>query len=427
MPRLPRVVAGWVLTVGVSALAAAEPTVRLVRFEGPITAPSSQRILRALADADAAHDSLVLVELDTPGGTVDATETTVKAMLAARTPVVVWVGPAGARAASGGFFLLMAADVAAMAPGTRTGVASVISMFGPNPEEDVARKKVQNDLAAGVRSITEQRGRNGDAADRAVQKAEAFTEKTALKEGLIDLVVPDRETLLRALDGRSVRRFGGEALVLATAGARTVTSEVDWMQRILEFLGRPEVAALLLLLGLGGLYLEFSTPGAILPGVVGVVSLVLFAVSASILPCSALGVLLIVVALVLFALEVKIVSHGLLTVGGLAALIAGALLLVKVPELRLPLGFVLPTAVAVAALCVLAVRLAVRAQRAPVRTGVEGMRGEVGTVTESLDPEGKIFVHGELWNAVAASRPLPAGTRVKVTGVSNLKLTVEAD
>ncbi len=427
MPRLPRVVAGWVLTVGVSALAAAEPTVRLVRFEGPITAPSSQRILRALADADAAHDSLVLVELDTPGGTVDATETTVKAMLAARTPVVVWVGPAGARAASGGFFLLMAADVAAMAPGTRTGVASVISMFGPNPEEDVARKKVQNDLAAGVRSITEQRGRNGDAADRAVQKAEAFTEKTALKEGLIDLVVPDRETLLRALDGRSVRRFGGEALVLATAGARTVTSEVDWMQRILEFLGRPEVAALLLLLGLGGLYLEFSTPGAILPGVVGVVSLVLFAVSASILPISALGVLLIVVALVLFALEVKIVSHGLLTVGGLAALIAGALLLVKVPELRLPLGFVLPTAVAVAALCVLAVRLAVRAQRAPVRTGVEGMRGEVGTVTESLDPEGKIFVHGELWNAVAASRPLPAGTRVKVTGVSNLKLTVEAD
>jgi len=161
--------------------------------------------------------------------------------------------------------------------------------------------------------------------------------------------------------------------------------------------------------------------------VVGVVSLVLFAVSASILPISALGVLLIVVALVLFALEVKIVSHGLLTVGGLGALIAGALLLVKIPELRLPLGFVLPTAVAVAALCVLAVRLAVRAQRAPVRTGVEGMRGEVGTVTETLDPEGKIFVHGELWNAVAASRPLPAGTRVKVTGVSNLKLTVEAD
>ena len=426
MPRLPLVVAGWALTVGVSAFAA-EPTVRLIRFEGPITAPSSQRILRALADADAAHDSLVLIELDTPGGLVDATERTVKAMLAARTPVAVWVGPAGAQAASGGFLLLMAADVAAMAPGTRTGAASVIFGMGANEEKDVGRKKAQNDVAAGVRSIAEQRGRNGDAAERAVQEAAAFTERTALKERLIDLIAPDRETLLRALDGRSVRRFGGEALVLATAGARTVTSEVDWMQRLLEFLGRPEVAALLLLLGLGGLYLEFSTPGAILPGVVGVVSLVLFAVSASILPISALGVLLIVVALVLFALEVKIVSHGLLTVGGLAALIAGALLLVKVPELRLPLGFVLPTAVAVAALCVLAVRLAVRAQRAPVRTGVEGMRGEVGTVTESLDPEGKIFVHGELWNAVAASRPLPAGTRVKVTGVSNLKLTVEAD
>jgi len=426
MPRLPLVVAGWALTVGVSAFAA-EPTVRLIRFEGPITAPSSQRILRALADADAAHDSLVLIELDTPGGLVDATERTVKAMLAARTPVAVWVGPAGAQAASGGFLLLMAADVAAMAPGTRTGAASVIFGMGANEEKDVGRKKAQNDVAAGVRSIAEQRGRNGDAAERAVQEAAAFTERTALKERLIDLIAPDRETLLRALDGRTVRRFGGETLVLATAGARTVQSEVDWMQRLLEFLGRPEVAALLLLLGLGGLYLEFSTPGAILPGVVGVVSLVLFAVSASILPISALGVLLIVAALVLFALEVKIVSHGLLTVGGLCALIAGALLLVKIPELRLPLGFVLPTAVAVAALCVLAVRLAVRAQRAPVRTGVEGMRGEVGTVTETLDPEGKIFVHGELWNAVAASRPLPAGTRVKVTGVSNLKLTVEAD
>ena len=427
MPRLPLVVAGWALTVGVSAMAAPSPTVRLVRFEGPITGPSSERILRALSDADAAGDTLVLIELDTPGGTVDATERTVKAMLAARTPIVVWVGPAGSRAASGGFFLLMAADVAAMAPGTRTGVASVISMFGPNPEDDVARKKAQNDLAAGVRSIAEQRGRNGDAAERAVQKAEAFTEKTALAEGLVDLLAPDRATLLRALDGRKVRRFGGESLVLATAGARTVQSEVDWMQRILEFLGRPEVAALLLLLGLGGLYLELTTPGVILPGAVGVVSLVLFAVSASILPISALGVLLIVLGLVLFVLEIKIVSHGLLTVGGLAALIAGALLLVKIPELRLPLGFVLPTAVVVTALCARAVRLALRAQRAPVRTGVEGMRGEVGTVTEPLDPEGKVFVHGELWNAVAAKGPLPAGTRVKVTAVSDLKLTVEAD
>jgi len=427
MPRLPRVVAGWVLTVGLSALAAAEPTVRLVRFEGPITAPSAQRILRALADADAARDSLVLIELDTPGGLVDATERAVKGMLAARTPVVVWVGPAGAQAASGGFLLLMAADVAAMAPGTRTGAASVVFGMGQNEEKDVLRKKAQNDVAAGVRSIAEQRGRNGDAAERAVQEAAAFTENAALKEKLIDLIAPDRQSLLRALDGRTVRRFGGETLTLATAGARTVQSEVDWMQRILEFLGRPEVAALLLMLGLGGLYFELTTPGAILPGVVGVVSLVLFAVSASILPISALGVLLIVLALVLFILEVKIVSHGLLTVGGLAALIAGALLLVKVPELRLSLGFVLPTALAVAAFCVLAVRLAFRAQRAPVRTGVEGMRGEVGTVTEPLDPEGKIFVHGELWNAVAASGPLPAGTRVKVTGVSNLKLTVEAD
>jgi membrane-bound serine protease (ClpP class) len=423
------VVAGWALTVGVAAMAAPEPTVRLVDFEGPITGPSSQRILRAVVDADAAGDSLVLIELDTPGGLVDATEDAVKGMLAAKTPVVVWVGPAGARAASGGFLLLMAADVAAMAPGTRTGVASVVSLFGPNPENDVARKKAQNDIAAGVRSIAEQRGRDGDAAARAVQEAEAFTEKKALELGLVDLIAPDRQALLLALDGRTVRRFGGQTLVLETTGAREVRSEIDWMQRLLEFLGRPEVAALLLLLGLGGLYLEFTTPGVIVPGVVGAVCLVLFAVSASILPISALAVLLILMAIVLFVLEVKIVSHGLLTLGGLAALIAGALMLVKgpVPELRLPLTFVLPTALVVAALCTLAVRLAVRAQRSPVRTGIEGMTGEIGTVAEALAPEGKVFVHGELWNAVTASGPLPPGTRVRVTAVSHLKLTVEAD
>jgi membrane-bound serine protease (ClpP class) len=430
MPRLPLVVAAWALTAGVCAAAAppeGRPSVRLVPFEGPITGPSSQRIVRAIADADAAGDTLVLLELDTPGGLVDATEDAVKAMLAAKTLIVVWVGPAGARAASGGFLLLMAADVAAMAPGTRTGVASVISLFGPNPEDDVVCKKAQNDVAAGVRSIAEQRGRNGDAAERAVQEAAAFTEKTALAEGLVDLVVPDRVALLRALDGRTVRRFGGTTLVLRTAGARETTSEVDWMQRALEFLGRPEVAGLLLLLGLGGLYLEFTTPGVVIPGVVGVVALVLFAVSASILPISALAVLLVLTALVLFVLELKIVSHGLLTAAGLAALIAGALLLVEVPELRLPLGFVLPTTVAVAVLCAVAVRLAVRAQRSPVGTGVEGMRGETGTVMEALAPEGKVFVHGELWNAVAASGPLPAGTRVRVTDVRNLRLTVEPE
>jgi membrane-bound serine protease (ClpP class) len=430
MPRLPLVVAGWALTVGVCAAAVpseAPPTVRLVPLDGPITGPSSQRIVRSIAEADAAGDSLVLIELDTPGGTVDATEDAVKAMLAAKTPIVVWVGPAGARAASGGFLLLLAADVAAMAPGTRTGVASVVFGVGPSDEDDVARKKAQNDVAAGVRSIAEQRGRDGDAAARAVQEAEAFTERKALELGLVDVLAPDREALLRALDGRTVRRFGGETLVLRTQGAREVRSEVAWTQRMLEFLGRPEVAGLLLMLGLVGLYMELNNPGLIVPGAVGALCLVLFAVSASILPISTLGLLLIVLAIVLFVLELKVVSHGLLTLGALAALVAGALMLVDVPELRLPLGFVLPTVLAVAGLCALAVRLTVSAQTAPVVTGTEGMRGASGTVTETLDPEGKVFVRGELWDAVAAGGPLPPGTRVRVTGVRNLKLTVEAE
>jgi membrane-bound serine protease (ClpP class) len=424
MPRLLLVVAAWLLAVGVGD--AAGP-IRLVRFDGPITGPSSERIVGAIAAADAAGDGLVLVELDTPGGLVDATERTVKAMLASRTPVVVWVGPAGARAASGGFLLLIAADVAAMAPGTRTGVASVVSAFGANLPDDVARKKAQNDIAAGVRSVAERRGRNAEAAERAVQEAEAFTETAALKSRLIDLVVPDRAALLAALDGREVRRFDGRVAVLRTAGARLVETEVPPLQRFLEFLGRPEVAGLLLFLGLGGLYLEATNPGTFVPGIAGLVCLVLFAMSASILPISALGVLLVLLAIVLFVLELKFVSHGLLTLGGVAALVAGAWLLVDgpIPELRLPLTFVLPAALAMAALAAWAVRLAASAQRGRVSTGVEGLRGEQGTVTMPLSPEGKVFVHGELWDAVSAAGPVAAGTRVKVTEVVGLRLVVE--
>ena len=424
--RRPLAAAALAIAFAAPGLAAG-PAVRLVDFEGPITGPSIQRIVQAAADADREGDALVLVRLDTPGGLVDATEEGVKAILGAKTPVAVWVGPSGARAASGGFFLLMAADVAAMAPGTRTGAASVVSLFGEDRDDDPARRKAQSDLAAGLRAVVERRGRNVAAAERAVAEAVSFTEEEAVRERLVDHVASSPEDLLARLDGATVRRFDGTETVLRTAGFRFVTSSFGWSQRFLEFLGTPMVAGLLLLLGLGGIYLEMTHPGLILPGAVGVACLVLFAMSSRILPISAVGVLLVLTGVVLFALELKIVSHGLLGLAGTGCLLAGALMLVEgpIPELRLPLAFVLPSVVVAALILAGAVRLALAAQRAPVATGPEGLCGEVGMVRRALAPEGTVYVHGELWSAVSEGAPVPEGTPVRILRVEALRLVVE--
>ena len=267
------------LAVFLSAAAAtAGPSVRLVRFETDINAATARRVLQAIDAADAAGDALVLIELDTPGGSVDATETLVKKMLAAKTPIAVWVGPSGARAASGGFYLLIAADVAAMAPGTRTGAASVIFGMGKSEDGDVLLKKATNDLAALARSIAEHRGRNVEACDKAVLSAESFTDAAAVKGGIVDLVAKDRDDLLRQLDGRKVTRFDGRVATLAVAGAtlvdpvRTTTAKLE--ERIGGFLANPTIVYLLFLIGLAGLYAEFNHPGTWVPGLVGAVALI---------------------------------------------------------------------------------------------------------------------------------------------------------
>jgi membrane-bound serine protease (ClpP class) len=342
-------------------------------------------------------------------------------------PVVAWVAPAGAHAASAGFFMLIAADVAAMAPGTRTGAASTIVMGGENREDDVALKKMNEDGAALLRAIAERRGRDKQACEDAVFAAKAFEVSVALERGLIDFIADDREQLLELLHGREVRRFDGEVITLRTEGATFVESSFDAKQLFFEFLANPVIAYLLLAVGTFLVYFELQNPGMYVPGIVGAICLLLFAIAAMNLPLSVLGVLLIVLAVVLFLLEIKIVSHGLLTLGGVASLIAGSLILFDgpIPELRVPPAVVIPVSLAITLFILLAMRLALRAARAQVATGAEGLEFKIATVTQALGPRGKVFVHGETWHAVSPSGPVPAGRRVRVVQVDNMLLTVE--
>jgi membrane-bound serine protease (ClpP class) len=406
---------------------AEEPVVRLVEFDAIVNPITAHRIVRAVDDAEAQGDDLVLIELDTPGGMLDSMEEIVQRMLAAEVPIVVWVGPAGAKAASAGFFILVAADVAAMAPGTRTGAASTVMLGGDNTEDNVLLKKANEDTAALIRSIAQHRHRNVEACERAVMEAKAYEESVALEEGLIDLVAKDREELLALLDEREIRRFDGSVVTVRTAGAQFVTSKFPWRQKFMEAISNPIVAYLLFLGGIVGIYVEFTHPGVVFPGVVGALCLLLFALSAKALPISAIGILLVVLAIVMFILEVKVTSFGMLTFGGVVCLVLGSVILVDgpIPELRVPLALVLPMSLVLAAVCAFVVRLAYKAHLHRVRTGVEGLAGETGTVTEELDPEGKVFVHGEIWNATTAGGPIPQGSRVRVVRVEDMQLTVE--
>lgn len=407
--------------------AAARADVPVVELDGVVHAVSAGHVVAALQRADEAGAPLVVLRLDTPGGLDSSMRQIVDAILAARTPVAAWVGPAGARAASAGFLILLSADVAAMAPGTNTGAAHPVSAMGDKLDEVMARKLAE-DAAAYARGKAERRGRDPELAAKAVTESKSFTEREALDGKLIDLVAGDVEDLLRQLDGREVKRFDGRTVRLALAGHRPVPVAMNWRQQMLSIVATPEVLFLLLLGALAGLGAELSHPGLILPGVVGVLCLVLFLFAAQIVPINAAGVLLILLALGLFVAEAKVASYGLLTVGGLVAMILGGLMLVEapVPEMQVGLQVLLPVAVAVAALAVTLVRLLLRSRRLSVTTGREGMVGLAGRAETVLEPEGWVLVAGELWRARAGGR-VPAGSRVVVTSVEGLTLGVRAE
>jgi membrane-bound serine protease (ClpP class) len=416
------------LAIGSPCIEAATPVIRLVDFEDvAVTGATANRILKAIEDADTQGNDLILIQLDTPGGYSEALQDIVKGMLGSEVPIVVWVGPSGARAASAGFFIMLAADVASMAPGTRCGAASTIYASGEGKEDDVLLKKANKDMAALMRSIAEHRGRNVEKAEAAVFAADAYSEIEALDEGLIELVARDREDLLAKLQGMEIKRFDGEPVVLQTEGARFVTTESGFRQKLFEFLATPAIASILLLLGLAGLYVEMSHPGLVFPAVLGALCLILFFFAAQQLPVSTIGVLLVLLAVVMFILEIKVVSFGMLTLGGTVCLVIGLMMLVEgpIPELRVPPAVVIPSALIFAGLCAFVVRLVAKAQQSRVVTGVEGLAGETGTVTDDLDPTGKVFVHGELWDATVSAGTVEAGRRVRIVRADDMMLTVE--
>jgi membrane-bound serine protease (ClpP class) len=389
--------------------------------------PASQRFIeRAIAEADVLEADLVVMELDTPGGLLDATREITTAITTSSVPVVVFVAPGGARAASAGFFILISADFAAMAPGTNTGSAHPVGGQGENLPEDV-RDKATEDAAAMARALAEQRDRNVERAVEAVEESTSFSAEEALKEGLIDLIVGDVDDLLAQLDGREIVRFDGTSETLELDSPVVIRVEPTFADRLFSVLANPNVAYLLLALGALGLYVEITHPGGILPGIVGLVFLLLGLYSISVLPVSWAGVALIFMALMLFLLEIKVTSYGLLTVGGLICFVLGSLMLFEtpIPDMRVSLGVVLPTALVVAGVTGFLLSRVVRAHRKQVLTGEEGLVGEVGKTLGELAPYGKVLVHGEYWDARSVGEAIAAGTPVRVLSVGQRRIDVE--
>lgn len=404
------------------------PLVYSAEVESVIHPVSAEYMVGTMDRADRAGAALVVFILRTPGGLVDSTRTIISRMIAAKTPVAIFVAPSGARAASAGFLLTIAADVAAMAPGTHIGAAHPVEGGGQKMDETMA-KKAAEDVAAYARTLASKRHRNVDLAAQAVNESRAFTEEEALNASppLIDLVASDVPELLRKLDGRTVTRFDGTAVVLRTEGAEILPFEMSLRQRLLSFIANPNVAYLLLSLGTLGLTIELWTPGAVLPGVAGGLCLLLAFFAFQVLPVNYAGLLLILFGLLLLALEVKVTSYGLLTTGGLVSLVLGSMMLMdsSVPELQLSLRIVLPVVLGFAGIGVFLVRLGVAVQRQRPVTGAAGMIGETGQTLSAIEPgrTGRIATHGEIWDGTSPES-IPEGTSIRVTGVEGLKLVV---
>lgn len=411
------------LALGAQSVPAA-PKVIAVNVDGMVHPITAEIVGSAVAQAKQENASLVLIRLNTPGGLMDAMRETIEKIVASPIPVVTYVAPSGGRAASAGFFLLESGDIAAMAPGTNTGAAHPVVM---GTEMDaVMKQKLENDAAAYLRSICSKRGRNSVLAETAVRESKSFTEREALDQHLADLVAPNDRALLAALDGRVVTRFDGSSQTLHTAGAVIEEYEKSLRQKIVSAIADPNIALVLLVIGALGIYVEFSSPGLIAPGVIGAIMVLLGLSAMSVLPINWLGAALMLLAFTLFGLEVKIASHGILGVGGAVAMVLGAVMLIDspVPELRIHWSTAIALALPFSAITVFLLSLVLRARRNKVETGREGMIGQMGAALTELAPEGTVFVHGEYWDAVSAS-PLPAGAQVRVTAIDHLKLTVE--
>jgi membrane-bound serine protease (ClpP class) len=388
----------------------------------PIT---DEYIGRAIAEAERNKDQALLIEINTPGGLLDSTRDIIEKILASPVPVIIYVTPSGSRAASAGFFILESADVAAMAPGTNTGAAHPVNLGG-GKMDDVMKEKIENDSAALMRSVVGKRGRNVEIAETAVRQSKSFTDQEALSQKLIDYVAPTEEDLFKQLQGKQVKRFNGQTVTLNLVGDVIRPFNMTLKQHILAYLLDPNVAFILLAVGALALYAEFNHPGAVVPGTVGVVFILIAIFALNLLPTRFAAVVMIFASFILFALEAKFSAHGVLAVGGIATLTLGGLLLVDapIPEMRVHLLTALAVSLPLGVITVFLMSIALKARANKVVTGVQGLIGEIGLAQSALSPQGKVFIHGELWDAISSAN-LAAGEPVVVRQVQGLQLSVD--
>src|ERR1700734_337098 len=418
-----------------SSASSSVATSRIVELhiDGEIEPILAQYLVRGINEANDQHASLILITMNTPGGLDTSMRSVIQAILRSSVPVVTYVYPTGSRAASAGFFILLSADIAAMSPGPEKGAASPLIELGGQPVQidDTLRKKIVNDATAYLRAYTSKRGRNSDLAATAVTDAKAFSDKEALDGKLIDIVSASREDLLAKLDGRTVTRFDGTTVQLALPHPVITAVDMTSREKFLSRIVQPDAFFILLIIGILGLYAEFTHPGVFAPGVMGVIALVLALFAMHMLPINFAGLLLIVVALVLFVLEAKYPTHGVLGVGGVVAMVLGALFLIDSPltGMGVSLGAALGVAIPCAVIVVILMRLVLRSRTWKQSTGKEELIGEVGEMTEAVETPGgmgMVFVHGELWRAAArGGEEIPKGSRVRVKKVAGLTLEVE--
>ncbi len=399
--------------------------IMVLRFDGVINPIAAEYMVGKIKKATEEKDRAIIIQLDTPGGLDTSMRIIVKEILNSRIPVVVYVAPSGSRAASAGTFILMAANIAAMAPGTNIGAAHPVNMGGGKMDRTMM-KKVENDAVAYIRSIAERMGRNADWAEDAVRKSVSISEKEAKELGVIDLIAENIDELIQGIDGKEVKTETGKTII-STKGVKIRYVDMDMRQRILSALSNPNIAYILMLLGMVGLYFELSNPGLILPGVVGGISLILAFYAFHTLPINYAGLALILLGLILFIAEIKVTSYGLLTVGGIISMVLGSLMLIDtdVPYLRISWSVILPTVSATALFSVLILGLVVKSHRTRPVSGIDGLIGAEGIARTNIEPGGEIFIHGEIWKAESGDM-IKKGDKIIVEKIDGLKVRVRS-
>lgn len=422
---LSRTVRLLMSTVLIAASSCCSAEVLKIVVNDTINPVTDEYIGRALAEAERNKDKAVLIELNTPGGLLDSTRDIIEKILASHVPVIVYVTPSGRRAASAGFFILESADVAAMSPGTNTGAAHPVNLGGEKMD-DVMKEKIENDADALMRSVVSKRGRNVEIAETAVRQSKSFTEQEALSLKLIDYDASSENDLFRQLQGKPVKRFDGSMVTLDLVGEPVRVYDMTLKQRILAYMMDPNIAFILLAVGALALYAEFNHPGAVLPGTVGIVFILLAVFALNLLPTRFAAVGLIAASFALFALEAKFAAHGVFAIGGIVTLTLGGLLLVDapIPEMRVHLTTALAVSLPLGLITVFLMRIALKARANKVVTGVQGMIGTIATAQTRLAPDGKVFIHGETWDAIS-SVDVDSGQAVIVRSVEGLQLRVD--